>query len=648
MFKSLLMSKIEFLIPERDIVSVTELLANSEIFHLIQQPARGVPSSSSKWHNQVTKFTAVERRVLSVMQELEIAEGPVPDIQPHIIDPDVAQRDTARLEREADEPVKTLATLRQRYDELQKYLSQLVYLKNLEVPLNELNGMHYIYAITGNIPTENIERLRNSLEHIPYTLVTLHHTQSMSTVVLFAQRSNTDRLIRAARSAYLNPIQPVQEYRGTPAEAIQAIQAGMDRVQKRITEYKLEVEHLHEARVQHLQLLLWRVRASRTLAEIIAGYDRFHKLFTIEGWIPAREFESLQKKIHLINENIEIETKPISKGENLPIPTVTDNPNIIKSFQFLISNYGQPGYNELNPTWVMALTFPLVFGIMFGDVGHGFILTAIGMLLASGLIRTMHKLKSMGTVIGVCGVASIGFGFLYGSIFGFEHVLTPLWIRPLENITGILLATVLVGAGLLTVGMIYNIINAGLKHRWGDILFGHNAISGLVFYWSLIGLAAQAFGRPVLPANLLVLLTVISGICLTFAEPLSNLLDNHHPLIEDALGTYVMQAFFELFEALIAMLSNTLSYVRMGAFAVAHGALSMVVFILADMVSPGHGIGYILTIILGNLFVIGFEGLIVTIQTLRLEYYEFFSKFFSGNGLAFEPLSLLTQSTTEQ
>jgi len=109
------------------------------------------------------------------------------------------------------------------------------------------------------------------------------------------------------------------------------------------------------------------------------------------------------------------------------------------------------------------------------------------------------------------------------------------------------------------------------------------------------------------------------------------------------MGIYLMRAIFELFETFISLFSNTLSYVRMGAFAVAHGALSLVVFIIAEAVSPGQGLGYWIILALGNVFVIGFEGMIVGIQTLRLEYYEFFSKFFSGGGIRYRPLTLISE-----
>ena len=173
-------------------------------------------------------------------------------------------------------------------------------------------------------------------------------------------------------------------------------------------------------------------------------------------------------------------------------------------------------------------------------------------------------------------------------------------------------------------------------------VFGtNNGIAGLVLYWSLLGLVAGAFlGSLPVPSVVFVALAVIAGVCVMLSELLIHLVTGHRPLLEDGPGTYAIQAFFELFETVIGFLSNSLSYVRVGAFAVAHAGLSAVIFILAELASPARGIGYYIVVIIGNLFIIGFEGLIVGIQTMRLEYYEFFSKFFKGGGGRYEPLTL--------
>jgi V/A-type H+-transporting ATPase subunit I len=318
---------------------------------------------------------------------------------------------------------------------------------------------------------------------------------------------------------------------------------------------------------------------------------------------------------------------------------------LVSGFQGLVTTYGQPNYDELDPTPILALTFPLIFGIMFGDVGHGLLLLLVGLLLISRKIRSLQSMAGVGMVVVACGTMAMVFGFLYGSLFGFEDVLKAVWMRPLENIMDILLFTVAVGVVLLSIGMVYNMINAALAKHWGHLIFNRNGMAGLVFFWSILGIVMNTFGVAIpIPGSVLAILLVVSGIALTFAELFEHLVENHRPLVEDGLSTYIVLSLFELFETLISLFSNTLSYVRMGAFAVAHGALSLVVFIIAEIAGGKGSFGYWIVVILGNLFVIGFEGMIVGIQTLRLEYYEFFSKFFYGGGVPYQPLSLISKS----
>jgi V/A-type H+-transporting ATPase subunit I len=172
-------------------------------------------------------------------------------------------------------------------------------------------------------------------------------------------------------------------------------------------------------------------------------------------------------------------------------------------------------------------------------------------------------------------------------------------------------------------------------------VFDKNGIVGLALYWTLWGIVISiALGRSV--PGILFGLALLWIVVLFLAEPLTNVLQRRRPIFEGRLAETMVQSFFELFEALIGYVSNTLSYVRLGAFAVAHAGLSMVVFMLADMLGTGPSMIVVraIVIVLGNLAIVGFEGLIVAIQTLRLEYYELFGKFYAGEGVPFTPLVL--------
>jgi V/A-type H+-transporting ATPase subunit I len=145
-----------------------------------------------------------------------------------------------------------------------------------------------------------------------------------------------------------------------------------------------------------------------------------------------------------------------------------------------------------------------------------------------------------------------------------------------------------------------------------------------------------------------VALLVIAAIMVMFSEVFIRLMEGERPLIEGGIPMFGIQSFMELFEAIITFLSNTLSYIRLGAFAIAHGVLSLVFFLLAGLVGPKFGVGYWIVVLIGNIFIVGFEGLIVGIQVMRLSYYEFFSKFFTGGGMRFEPLTITPAPAKEQ
>jgi V/A-type H+-transporting ATPase subunit I len=648
MFKPQTMEKVELIIPEHQVVRTTEALAASGVFQpipstqiTVKMPSRGI----DEWQAWTADLVAIERRILIVMDELNISEGTLPTKTPHIIEPRVAQRDIERLEHEAETPIRELETAQRRLTQLQKHVSQLTPIANLDADLGTLRNLRYTFVMLGAMPIANVERLESSLEHIPFVLVTLRHEGHLATVMLFGLQQDATVLNRAARSAYLNPLTLPDDYRGTPTQAIAALQAGIERTQQHITEYEREIARLHEIRIRHLRHLLWRVRASHTLARTINGYDHLQHTYLVTGWVPAASRAKLEQEVAKVSDKVVVETLKPRLEDIGHIPAALKNPPLVSGFQGLVTTYGQPNYDELDPTPVLALTFPLIFGIMFGDVGHGLLLLLLGLLLISRKIRSLQSIASFGMVVAACGAMAMIFGFLYGSLFGFEDVLTAVWIRPLENITDILLFTVAVGVVLLSLGMVYSMINAALAKHWGHLIFNRNGVAGLVFYWSILGIAMNAFGVAVpIPGGVLAILLFVSGIGLTFSELFEHLVENHRPLVEGGLGTYVVLALFELFETLITLLSNTLSYVRMGAFAVAHGALSLVVFIIAEIAGEQGSIGYWIVVILGNLFVIGFEGMIVSIQTLRLEYYELFSKFFYGGGVPYRPLSLILKN----
>jgi len=271
----------------------------------------------------------------------------------------------------------------------------------------------------------------------------------------------------------------------------------------------------------------------------------------------------------------------------------------------------------------------------------------------------MAGMQSLGLLIAYCGASAAFFGFLYGSIFGFEgHLIEeylgfhfePTWMSPLENILGILSVAIDAGIIILMISFLLGMFNNIRARDWPHLVFGHTGVVAFIFYISFLSLLGSFLGSTAIAPKVAVaiaslplpwtLLAAVFGLLVMFSGALRNWMEGHRPIEGTGIGGFLMffvQSFMDLFETVISMLSNTLSFVRVGAFAVAHGGLSLAIFSLAG---EEPDLGFWITILIGNLFIIGFEGLIVGIQTMRLHYYEILGKFFHGGGMRFEPLTL--------
>lgn len=644
MFRSQSMCKVEIVVPEHNIIAVTEALAQTQTLHI-----GNFPDTNGDLHNtEVSEWQAIERRfveltqrIKSLMTSLGVSEDKHPDEVLRWIDPDLAERDIQSLEREASDPVQRLQSSHDKLSELEAIRSELLPFVSLNVDLETFRKSRYVFSMFGFIPKSNIDRLRTSLETIPTTLVVFSEKDALAAVGLFGLMRDTDTLRRAARSAYLNPINVPSEYRGTPREILTSLHYTIERTRERIVTYQDEVHILQETRIRRMRHLLWRLRVSLHLVQIISGFRKFKYTYLITGWVPESVTEKIKQCIADNSENAVVKLSALNQEERRHAPFFFKNPPVIHQFQQLVTTYSYPAYNELDPTLLMAVTFPLIFGVMFGDVGHGTLLLILGLLLISRRIKLLDNFSQMGGIVATCGGASLLFGALYGSVFGYEDILPALWLRPLANTEQILVATVIFGVITLSIGIIFNIVSCAQRQAWGRMLFSNTGLAGLLFFLSLVGLGASLISpTTIISLDILLPVLVVSASSITLAGVLEPLVEGH-TFDRAAVGMTLMEGFFELFESVISLMSNTLSFVRMGAFAVAHGALSLVIFILAELVSPGHGPGYWVVVVLGTLFIVGFEGMIVAIQTLRLEYYELFSKFFIGGGVRYSPMDLL-------
>ena len=642
------MTEIELIVPSKDLLAVTKVLSGYGVFHQTDSNYQGVATgSASTWQETAGQYSALERRIQVIMQSLEIDEGQPPARDFGAMgDVEKLRLEVEQIEEELRTITDALSGQRKRLEQLESTLSQLEPVEGVDVDISSLRNSRYMFSMLGLIPSANIDRLETSLARVPHVFLTLRSDPATPVVWLAGTKGNADVLERAARSAYLNPLTLPDEYQGTPGNIIQSIRNTIESTRRSMEENQSALGRLGEQRRQQLRDLLWQVHTSRVLADAIVRFGQLRHTYVATGWVPTDNLEELTHHLKNASREILVETLPTSRsGPNQNVPVAQTRSKYLEPYQMLVNTYARPRYGELDPTILIAITFPILFGAMFGDIGQGLVLALLGWLIKQG--RLMKSLSGLGGLIMACGFSAAFFGVLYGSIFGFEELeilgyhLEPLWISPVHNILDILLISIGAGVILLILGFLIGIFNYARSRNTGHLLFGHNGIAGLALYLSLLGFGAAMLGAIPVPAVVFGVVALVAAIAIMFSEVFIHLVEGHRPLYEGGFFIYLIQAAVELFEVMISLLSNTLSYVRVGAFAVAHGGLSAAIFILAELFAGFLGvIGYWAVIILGNLFIIGFEGLIVGIQTMRLSYYEFFGKFFTGGGMRFEPLVL--------
>lgn len=499
--------------------------------------------------------------------------------------------------------------------------------KELDVDLNKLYNLEYIRFRYGKILRENYGKLENSIKDLNAFLVKASDDEKSNYiwVMCFSTKENSAKV-----DSYLNVFK--FERFNLPVELDRKPKDIWSECENKIQELNFEIENKEDELIRLVD------RDAEELVELYAQINLYIKinnvkkfmaydengLFYIIGWIPAKELTKVLPKLSK-EKDIKYVIKNHDEVASIP-PTKLNNNRIVRPFETLVKMYGLPSYTEIDPTTFVAITAFLLFGFMFGDVGHGFVIFLIGLIMAK-------KKISMGPVFEAGGVASIVFGVLYGSIFGNEDIIPAVFIRPMENIQTMLIYGIVIGIILILLAMLLNIRNGIKNKNKKKIFFDTNGIAGLIFYISILtaGVYFIVKGKMIASLGVLSIFILIPLLAIMFKDTLSEKIFKENSEEKSSL----FEKVFNVVEILLSFASNTISFVRIAAFAINHVGLCMAIYILSDMFT---GTGSMAVTIFGNILVIVLEGLIVGIQVLRLEYYELFSRFYTGDGKEYKPL----------
>lgn len=553
---------------------------------------------------------------------------------------DMSIQEAANLITEAYNGIEDLSkekkALSDEKNTLEKDLALIEPFRMLNYNLKKILSFQFVKPRFGKISHEYYNKFSSYVyENLNTVFIECDRDENYVWGVYFVPASSADKVDAVFSSMHFNRISIPDEYDGTPEQIYQRLLA----MQKELRTERMEITGQIQERLADAapKLVLAQKKLKdfsenfeiRKLAACTKGTKQGIVFYILCGWMTKKDAKKFTKEIE---EDPDIYCICDDRQEDSlsKPPTKLRNPKIFKPFELFIQMYGLPAYNEMDPTIFVALTYTLIFGIMFGDVGQG------ACLLVGGFLLYKFKKMNLAAIISVAGLWSTIFGFLYGSIFGFEETIKAVWRRPMDDIMTTLIMAICFGIFLILVAMILNIINGVRAKNVEKIFFDASGLAGFICYGSVIACVGLYFLGYAIPGT--ILLSILVGIpllCIFLKEPLSNWIEKKQRIFPDGSKVmFIVENLVELFDVVLSYATNTISFVRVGAFALSHAGMMGVVLSLAHAESGSPNIA---VIILGNIVVTVLEGLVVGIQVLRLEYYEMFSRFYRGDGKAFKP-----------
>jgi len=655
MFTPERMHQINVLVFESEVENVARAIVKLGVLHLVQLEEGESWIESLKNYDVAYlqgRIANLLERVKNLMNLLNIRELPVERVQEG--DFDYSRADFDRIEKELSALEARVEELLSTKKELEAKISRLESLLDETRPLSSvgvenISGPYSFIDIRyGEVTPENYDLLVEALRPMAAVAVKLSYEHGNVRVLVVGLKSDRLKLKRILREVAFKEIEVSRDLGKEGETAVEELEAKVRELKDEI--YDVETELSAIAKENSSRILEYhRVLQMNALLTKVKQYlKRTNKTFVFSGWIPADKRKEVESEIlkaargRAIVEVLTPEEIVGVKEGRVKVPVLLKHPGFFRPFEMLVASYGLPEYTFIDPTIFVAISFLVMFGMMFGDVGHGAVLALLGWFIGHRMKKISESVKLVGKLYMYCGVSSIVFGFLFGSIFGLEELIPHVWMKPMVNVLYFFKVAVYFGIVMISLGIVFNALNALRARNFKALLFDHAGVVSAIIYWGGIGVVSRFLSNRPIPVKLIVYSIIIPIIILFLKEPLLALFSRRKPDFTDGIGTYIMEGIIEVMEVVTGYLANTVSFIRVAAFSLAHVGLFLAVFSLADMVGGRSGGAVLSTLILvlGNVLIIALEGLVVTIQAIRLEYYEFFGKFFSGGGVAYKPVGI--------
>ncbi len=519
--------------------------------------------------------------------------------------------------KEIREDLKVIDGIEENYD----------YFKNVNIDLSKLSDLKYFKVRFGILDKEARFRLKKNYGNI---LAMIFHTATIDEgeVYLAIFPKEVDKEIdRILKSLNWEDVEILGRYKGTAKEILENFESekeALRKEEKEILEYR---DSFLKSNREKVETAITSMLISENIEDVKRFMAKSNKYFYLSGWVSLRDKESIEKILSKYDGLLISFKDPIEQG--IKPPTKLRNSNFFKPFELLVNMYGVPSYTEKDPTPLFAITYMLLYGAMFGDFGQGAVFFLGGIFLSK-------KNKGFGGLLKRLGLSSAIFGLLYGSVFGMEDLIKPILIRPFENINTTLGAAIGVGIVFLIISYALGFINKITNKEYEEAFLGKEGLAGFLVFLSFVNLAAsKVLNVNIVPTKLCIAIIGVSLLAMILSKVIMSAITKKKIETEDG---YYIGAVFGLLETILSVVSNIISFIRVGAFAINHVGLFIAFKTIGQMI--GTTSANVISLIVGNIIIIGLEGLIVFIQSLRLEYYEMFSKYYTGDGYEFVPTTI--------
>lgn len=673
--------KTTLILPRVETHEAVSKLAELEWFHTLQNPSE---HSSSYFDDLLLNAQKLFQEIDDVIRSLGISletgvmatlfkgapqektDYKIDDIQNLIVE--LENKSKTLLE----EPVSLLKTQQQIEKDLEEYRNALDAIggaSKLKMDLSGLRKLKTFFAEIFIINSKDLHEIQNSLSDLIVHPVKLSDEKSSITVI--GSQEDSEKIMKVLRSFNVHPIQIPTDLPQNPSSAYDMSQKRTKELEKKYSEITKKIEKL---KVTILPKLLSLYESSKTAKDILeitrkpAGTKNFA---VIQGYIPV----SMKNKFKTLTDRYISLTEPVKLDRDSPneLPTLLVNNRYTKTFEVITETQGLPNYGEVDPTPIIAYVWPVFYGLMFGDLGHGLLLFGLGMFLR---YRGIGNLKTWATLLAASGAAASIAGIGTGEMFGFHidkiAILAPIFepLGPLigslnvseltfDQVIKILKVSVAIGIVHMLMALFLRLRNDILERN--KLLILTHDIPSIVQFLAVVALILAAIGSGydiigmfgvtgVIHNEPVPWLTFLFGDWVTVdlvakATP---------PIIFATVGVMILGGKKEQEHAakhgndeggglmgiiievilvrIIEVLSNVISYTRIGIMLLVHAALLVTV---NQSYESGGGLAVLIG---GNIGIMLIEGLIVYIQTIRLHLYEWFPKWYRGAGVGFKKL----------